>query len=276
MTKIIDWNINQRDGAWCDLVKSGADVALIQEACRPPVEIATQIEVDSSPWATAGLGLRRPWRTAVVKLSDRVEVRWFEQRELHEAARGEFGVSRLGTLAVALITPTSGEPFLVASMYAPWEKQHRSVEGRRIYADASVHRLISDLSVFIGYRDRHRHRIVAAGDLNVLNGYGEKGSRYWASRYATVFDRMDSLGMEFVGPQVPQGRAAEPWPGELPEESKNVPTYHTKSQTPETAKRQLDFVFASQAISSDVTCAANNEPADWGHSDHCMIEIKVG
>ena len=123
MIKIIDWNINQRDGAWCDLVKSGADVALIQEACRPPAEIATQIEVDSSPWATAGLGLRRPWRTAVVKLSDRVEVRWFEQRELHEAVRGEFGVSRLGTLAVALITPTSGEPFLVASMYAPWEKQ---------------------------------------------------------------------------------------------------------------------------------------------------------
>ena len=274
MIKIIDWNINQRDEAWHDLVKSGADVALVQEACRPPAEIANQIEVDSSPWATAGLGLNRPWRTAVVRLSDRVEVQWFEQRELHEAARGEFGVSRLGTLAVALITTASAEPFLVASMYAPWEKQHRSVDGGRIYADASVHRLISDLSVFIGHQDRHR--IIAAGDLNVLNGYGERGSRYWADRYATVFDRMTSLGMEFAGPQVPQGRAAEPWPGELPEDSQNVPTYHTKSQTPGTARRQLDFVFASQAIRSDVACCANNAPRHWGRSDHCRIEIEVG
>jgi hypothetical protein len=39
-----------------------------------------------------------------------------------------------------------------------------------IHADASVHRLISDLSVLIG-RQRG-HKIIVAGDLNVLYGYG--------------------------------------------------------------------------------------------------------
>ena len=32
--------------------------------------------------------------------------------------------------------------------------------------------------------------MLAAGDLNILYGYGENGSAYWAARYATVFDRM--------------------------------------------------------------------------------------
>ena len=68
-------------------------------------------------------------------------------------------------------------------MYAPWEEPHDSVERPRIYADASVHRVISDLSVFIGQADSHR--IIAAGDLNILHGYGERGSEFWASRYAT-------------------------------------------------------------------------------------------
>ena len=29
--------------------------------------------------------------------------------------------------------------------------------------------------------------MLAAGDLNILYGYGENGSAYWAARYATVF-----------------------------------------------------------------------------------------
>ncbi len=92
---------------------------------------------------------------------------------------------------------------------------------------------------------QHGHRIVAAGDLNILHGYGEHGSAHWASRYATVFDRMEALGLAFVGPQHPHGRQAEPWPDELPRESLNVPTFHSTKQTPASATRQLDFVFAS-------------------------------
>ena len=59
-------------------------------------------------------------------------------------------------------------------MYGAWEKVHESTSSRWIYADASVHRLISDLSVLIG--SQTKHRILVAGDLNILDGYGEAGS----------------------------------------------------------------------------------------------------
>jgi hypothetical protein len=275
MLKIISWNLNQKKDAWRHLLSTDADLALVQEARRPPKDVSSSITVDAAPWGTAGLGLSRPWRTAVVKLSDQVEVDWFEQRELHEAARGDFAVSRLGTLSVARVTAPSCPPLLVASMYAPWEKPHGSVERPRIYADASAHRVVSDLSVFIG--QANSHRIIAAGDLNILFGHGERGSEFWASRYSTVFDRLDALGLRFIGPQFPDGRQAEPWPDELPSDSQNVPTYHTKAQTPETATRQLDFVFASDALVGNVSCKALNpaDPDSWGPSDHCLIEIIV-
>jgi hypothetical protein len=168
-------------------------------------------------------GRNRPWRTAVVKLSDRVNVGWFEAKAIADARPGGLAVSRLGTLAAAIVTPLSGSPVIVISMYASWEKFHTATGSTQIYADASVHRLISDLTVFIGHN--HEHRIIAAGDLNILYGYGEHGSAYWASRYDTVFARMAAPGLSFIGPQAPNGRCAEPWPKELPHTSKNVPTY---------------------------------------------------
>ena len=85
--------------------------------------------------------------------------------------------------------------------------------------DASVHRVLSDLSLLVG--KQRGHRIIAAGDLTVLYGYGEND--YWKRRYDTVFDRMEAIGPLLVGPQYPGGRQAEPWPAELPPGSLNVP-----------------------------------------------------
>jgi hypothetical protein len=86
---------------------------------------------------------------------------------------------------------------------------------------------------------------------------------------------MDALGLRFVGPQAPRGRQADPWPSELPEGSKNVPMFHSTQQTPATATRQLDFVFASESIADRVQVRALNEIAEWGPSDHCRIVIDV-
>ena len=271
--KLISWNIARRDGAWRSLLDTDADIALVQEASPPPVDVAGRISIDSIPWQTSGGGMNRPWRTAVVGLSDRIEVEWFEPKSLAEAYPGEFGVSRPGTLAVAQVTAPDEEPIIVASLYAPWEEPHASTGSSWIYSDGSVHRVISDLSAFIGRQAGHR--IIAAGDLNSLYGYGENGNPYWASRYATVFERMAGLGLEFVGPQVPAGRQAEPWPNELPPESENVPTFHTNHQTPATATRQLDFVFASRGLADKVQVRALNQVEDWGPSDHCRVEIEV-
>ena len=64
------------------------------------------------------------------------------------------------------------EAFIVVSMYARWLTPHPSTRSswRVGYSDASAHRIISDLSAFIGHRDPATHRILAAGDLNMCYG----------------------------------------------------------------------------------------------------------
>lgn len=273
MVKVIAWNIARRDDAWRWLLDSDADIALLQEAAEPPVDVARQLEIDPAPWRTVGAGVNRPWRAATVKLSNRVDVQWIETKAVADATPGELAVSRPGTLAVAVVMPLDATPFIVASMYAPWEKPHCTTGSDWIYADGSVHRLISDLSALVGRQTGHR--ILAVGDLNVLNGYGEHGSPYWASRYATVFARMEAIGLPFVGPQAPAGRLAEPWPKELPMGSANVPTYHASHQSPATATRQLDFVFASVGLAETLRVCALNAVEQWGPSDHCRVEIEI-
>lgn len=271
--KIVSWNIARRADAWRALRSSNADIALLQEAAAPPPDISEKLEFGPGAWQTEGADCRRDWRAVVLRLSDRVAVDWIETVPLAEAGPNQLGVSRQGTLAAARVTElVTGETLTIVSLYGLWEKPHATVGGGFIYADASVHRLISDLSALVGQRgDR---RIIAAGDLNILFGYGEHGSRYWAARYATVFDRMAAIGLMLVGPQAPRGRQAEPWPVELPSDSRNVPTYFTTRQSPETATRQLDFVFASADLADRITVTALNEPSHWGPSDHCRLEIQ--
>jgi endonuclease/exonuclease/phosphatase family metal-dependent hydrolase len=271
--KLISWNIAQRKEAWRRLLDTDADVALLQEATEPPPDVASRIEVDAEPWHTCGDGSSRPWRAAVVRLTNRVQVDWLTPIPLEQAVAGDLAVSRSGTLAAAEVTAPGGARCTLVSMYGLWESPHRSTSSSWIYADASVHRLVSDLAVLIG--QQRGHRIVAAGDLNILYGYGEDGSRYWAARYGTIFKRMEAMGMPFVGPQAPNGRRAEPWPTELPKESNNVPTYHSTRQVPAQAARQLDFVFASTDLVERIHVRALNDPNDWGPSDHCRVWIEL-
>ena len=273
LIRLITWNMARRQRAWQHLTGLNADVALLQEAGTPPEGIAGRFETDDAPWRTVLVGKTPPWRAAVVKLSDRVAIEWINAKPVHESGSEDLVISRPGTLAAAKVTGTSGETLIVVSMYAIWESPHSSTRSSWIYADGSVHRLISDLSAFIGQQSGHR--IIAAGDLNVLRGYGEEGSVYWAQRYATVFDRMKALDLLCVGPRFPHGRRAEPWPVELPKDSDNVPTFHSNRQTPATATRQLDYVFASTSLAERVQVTALNDPEEWGPSDHCKIEIQI-
>ena len=271
--KIVSWNVARRREPWRVLGEMDHDVALLQEASRPPPDVATRIAVDPAPWRTASARASRPWRTAIARLSERVCLDWIDAKSLEDAAGGELAVSHAGTLTAARVSAPDIEPFLAVSMYAPWRRPHKVTGSRRIFSDASAHRVVSDLSVLVGRESGHR--ILAAGDLNILHGHGERGSSYWASRYRTVFDRMEALGLPFVGPQAPDGRQADPWPRELPRGSKNVPTYHSNRQTPGTATRQLDFVFASRELAGSVRVRALNEPDQWCASDHCRLTIEI-
>ena len=271
--KIVSWNIARRDEPWRWLLDMDADIALLQEARPPPADVADKVEVDPADWLTAGPEPVRKWRTAVVRLSDRVTVEWIEGKPVAEAGSGDLPVSVPGTLAAAHVTPRGGEPIVIASMYAQWLGPHSSTGSRWIFADGSAHQAISDLSVFIGRQSNHR--LLTSGDLNILHGYGEYGSSYWRARYGSVFARMEALGLDFLGPQAPHGRQAAPWPSELPRNSKDVPTFHSNAQTPETATRQLDFSFASKGLAQPTSVRALNEQDEWGPSDHCRLEIEV-
>ena len=173
--RIVCWNMAHKHESWRYLLDSKVDLALLQEACRPPDDCARRFKVDPAPWAPAERGGRIKWRTAIAVLSDRVTVEWVSTRPIGEAGPSDLAVSSPGTLTAARVIPPSGEPFMVVSLYAELEKPF-SHAGRLIYSDASSHRLVSDQAAFVARQ--HGHRIIAAGDLNLMYGYRADGSPY--------------------------------------------------------------------------------------------------
>ena len=278
--KIVSWNVAKRHKPWKELVEMDADVALLQEvgtvpqwvAKDPRVAIGPREHWDSHTWlADAKLFDRWPM---VVRLSDRVEVEWFKQvAPMMITGEDEFAVSGIGTAAAARVVPTNGEPFVVVSMYGRWIRWHPTVKTRfRVgYPDAAIHRIISDLSAFIGSYDPGTHRILAAGDLNV----SFRSADPFDQRAQTVLNRMDALGLEYVGPTYPNGPRASPVPPHLTEISLDVPTYHTTRGNPATAYVQIDHAFASRGFHDSVRTRALNGVEEWGSSDHCRVLLEV-
>ena len=176
MVKVVSWNIGKREKPWRELVQmaseGAADVALLQEAGSPPGDVVDRIEYVDGVFWNRHLYDRWP---LVVKLSDRITVEPYRQvpptSDLGEEA---IGVSGIGTIAAARVTPrdNADASFVAVSMYTRWLKPHPSTKSRwRVgYADASAHRILSDLSAFIGHADPTKQRILAAGDLYVLWG----------------------------------------------------------------------------------------------------------
>ena len=297
MVKIVIWNIDKQCAPWNELLDKevDADVALLQEAGKPPTDFKKPFEIgpvehwDSHGWNSRwfegrwGRSLYDRW-AMVVKLSDRVKVDWFKQISpiSEQYNQDEIPVSGIGTIAAARVTPLDckQEPFVVVSMYARWMRPHPSVKTKWPvgHADGSAHRIISDLSAFIGDTDPSTHRILAAGDLNMI--YGSLGNSWQslARREQTVFDRMEALGLAFVGPQQPAGGLACPADPDLPEDSGNVMTRYDnrkKGATPSDARHQLDYVFASRGLHERVQARALNKPSEWKSSDHCRLLVEV-
>ena len=269
MITLMSWNMAGR-GLWDDVARGGVDIALLQEARpAPPTFPGRVLPAEDNAWGTAGWP-KRDFRTAIASLSDTVTLSARPNVAIDRATEQQhWSVGRVGTITAAdVVAEGLTAAFTAVSVYAPWE---RTPDGG-LYADAAAHRILSDLSALMFTR---KHRLVVAGDWNILHGHGEHGDTYYADRYRTVFERANALGLRFIGPQAPNGRQVQPWPDELPTDSKNVPTFHHNRQTPQTATRQLDFVFASESIAEHVSVTALNQPEQWGASDHCQLPIEV-
>ena len=177
MTKVVCWNMDYKRDSWRKLVQMDADVALLQEPCKVPPDVADRVEIEPPDhWSDWDSCLPKPARAhrrpRVAKLSDRVKVDWFKPVPLLERYPRIRSPS-----ATSIPSPPPGSPRLTAirsrsSPYrctAHWKSPHPSTgrEKNDPQADASAHRIISDLSVFVPPRDRLPHRILAAGDLNI-------------------------------------------------------------------------------------------------------------
>ena len=150
-----------------------------------------------------------------MKLSDRVEVQWFRQvlPTMPKEGEDEIAVSNVGIIAAARIVPLGdGGPFIAVPMYTRWFGSHAMTGSSYIYSDAAAHHIMSDLSAFIGDDNPRSHRILAAGDMNNIYRATEDNQLVWYQRDRGVFERMDALGLQFNGPQYPDGRLADPLP----------------------------------------------------------------
>ena len=244
------------------------DAGILQETPYP-----TGVEVETVPdrgtyWKTETGGQFRS-RTAIARLSDRVALAEVPTAPLGYAGSGEMAVSRMGTVTAAeVVVAATEERITVISVYGLWENPVPYQQ--LMYSDASMHRILSDISVLVSGSDR---RVVLAGDFNVVRHLDDPAEApVWAKRSQSVFDRLDALGFCFVacdgdGPTTQT-------PG-LPGDSDAVVTFRSKKADPATGRFQLDYVYVTPNLFDRTTATALNVGDQWGPSDHCQIGIDI-
>lgn len=272
--RLMSWNMGAggpgTKATWDDLAReANVDVGLLQEAPNPWWQ-ATELETipkAGSYWGIEGMNRAQ---TAIARLSDRVEIEEIPTRPIALAGPTELGVSRPGTVTVAKVRmKETGEEIIVASVYAQWERP--LVGGGLIFSDASMHRLLSDLTPLLTAR---RLPIIVAGDFNTVLGSSDDSPHgNWTLRTGGVFRRLEELDLRLQGPHHPNGEQAAPRPPDLQPGTVNVPTYVTSRGN---KVSQLDYCCVTPDLVHRTEVRAHNAEADWGPSDHCRVMIDVG
>ena len=115
---------------------------LMSQCCRrlgrPDPEWAVTVgDQTSDTWETTGHGSSLPWRTAVARLSDRVQLRPLTTVSLEAATSSDkWIVSRAGSISAAEVVVDGEVAFTAVSVYAAWE-----MAAGRGYADGTAHRI---------------------------------------------------------------------------------------------------------------------------------------
>ena len=214
-----------------------------------------------------GLAATVSFCSAVVTLDENLEFLPRRPVPVPGAAYGQFFACHPGQFAVADIVLSNQERVTVVSLYGMWDRLR---DGGDLYADASLHRAISDLTVL--FADRPGGNIVVAGDLNIWHAYDratsiKNWSAHWADRFRLVFERLATHGLELVGPfredaQPPLERC----PCNGGDQCRHVNTY-LFNRNPKNVPYQNDFVFATKSVVVS-RCYAVQDEVIWEHSDH--------
>ena len=104
--KIICWNMQHKKASWRFLHErhADADVALLQEACTPPSEIKSKLDVGPGPWIYKGWNGAR----AVVGLSGRVKLERVPVSDIMASAAPNSVIKSPARLALAIATLPGG------------------------------------------------------------------------------------------------------------------------------------------------------------------------
>ena len=128
--RVVSWNVDKRSTPWRELKRMAsdgdADLALLQEAGRPPEEMVDRVDYEDRVFWSRHFYDRWP---LVVKLSDRIDVEPYQQvPPSSDLAEYQIGVSGIGTLAAARVIPRDSEAgaFVAVSVYARWLTLHPS------------------------------------------------------------------------------------------------------------------------------------------------------
>jgi endonuclease/exonuclease/phosphatase family metal-dependent hydrolase len=264
---VCSWNMRQNPDAWVRLrqigEERGVQVALLQEAVPPPTEgwqthpVWDEVEA----WrVTAHSDVRRAFASAIAVVDPGVGMSPVTPQPLNQVAYTDFPISHPGQFAVADLTLPTGESITAISLYGIWDRDDRD-----LYAEATLHRAISDLTSVL--QNRVNTPIVLAGDLNVYRDWhhATRGSE-WASRYDTIFNRLAAYDLPLLGPL---GEAPLPGCPCSRAQCDHVRTY-AHNMNPNNVPYQLDYVFASPALRL-VECVVLEDDHAWKYSDHLPV-----
>ena len=278
--KLISWNMNVRPANWAVLgelmSEHDAEIGMLQEAVRPggslgALRVIGDPSLGSDPWRMPiPTGTKRKFACALaVRKSSSVEPH--EPKDLARAAYGAPAISHPGQWVAAAVGAGAARTWVV-TLYGMFDKMNDSGD---IYAEASLHRAISDLTPLL--QERATKRVVLAGDLNIWRGYGGRVSKsprakMWEARYKTVFDRLEAYGLTLAGPTRCDGPALAGCPCERGDACGHVRTYRHQRRS-SSIPYQNDYVFTRGV--KVARCVALDEERYWKHSDHCPLLIEI-
>ena len=166
---------------------------------RVTITLASGLPV-CPPYARPGAGLNRPWKAAVVKLSDRVQVEWIEGESMTEGEWDGFCISRPGGLhdwiSGIFARPCmgyGGKPMTIQRDVALYFARQLRAARAQVQADAegyvAVAIAIEQLGAALGAKDgmaKAERCIINALSLSSDWGRGDCGTPSLASAYDRV------------------------------------------------------------------------------------------